>query len=334
MKKNYLTTLLLLPVLFFYQEITAQPTLTNANTSPQVGESFMYHLIDYTVGSEGASGANVTWDFSGLIGTDTLIVNWVDPSTTPYAASFSSLNICYEFGGIYDYYVSSSSDYSRQGGVQGGIVLAYSDPEKQIEYPCTFNSTFIDSFAVTFFNGVTFDRTGTITVTADAYGTVILPYGTFNDVLRLKAVEDYRDDFIGGPYLYNTEVYLWYKPGIHYPILSFTSFVSTIGSTTYGSYLDQSSVGINKTFAPEFNFNIYPNPANTFTNINYSIIKPAYVKISLNNLLGQEIKVLVNEKQPTGNYKEIVNLENLSKGVYLFRLEIDGNIEIKKVTIF
>ena len=334
MKKKYLTTLLLLPVLFSYQEITAQPTLTNANTSPQVGESFIYHLVDYTVGSEGASGANVTWDFSGSISTDTLTINWVDPSTTPYAASFSSSNICYEVSGTYDYYTSSSSDYSRQGAVQGGIVVAYSDPQKHIEYPYTFNSTFIDSFAATFFSGVTIDRTGTITVTGDAYGTVILPYGTFNDVLRLKVVEDYQDDFIGGPLLYNTEVYLWYKPGIHYPILSFTSFVSTMFSITYGSYLDQSSVGINKTFAPEFNFNIYPNPANTFTNINYNITKPADVKISLNNLLGQEIKVLVNEKQPTGNYKEIVNLENLSKGVYLIRLEIDGNTEIKKVTIF
>ncbi|MDZ4822901.1 MAG: hypothetical protein SH856_05535 [Flavobacteriales bacterium] len=45
--------------------LTAQPTLTYSNVGPQAGDSFDVHsLTGWT--DPGASGANVTWDFSDL----------------------------------------------------------------------------------------------------------------------------------------------------------------------------------------------------------------------------------------------------------------------------
>jgi len=338
MKKIYSATLLVLSVLFSYHEITAQPTLTNSNTSPQIGESILIHSINTTGVNEGNFGANVTWDFSGLSSIGTTTITWIQPSTTPYASSFPNSNICFESGGSYDYYFSSSTEYGRQGAVSGGVIIAYSDPQVMISYPCSFGTTFTDYFASTFISGgTTFYRSGNITVTADAYGTLILPYDTISDVIRLKAVESYQDSaYIGSPFLiyYDSEIYIWYKPGTHYAIMSLTSFTSSItGPIKYGSYMDQTSVGIYETVTSELDYKTYPNPASTFINISYLIEDPSNVRISLTSLLGQEIKIFMNKKQESGSYIQTINLEDLDEGVYLMWIEINGNIETKKITI-
>jgi len=51
------------------------------------------------------------------------------------------------------------------------------------------------------------------------------------------------------------------------------------------------------------------------------------------SLLGQEIKTFVNKKQASGSYTETINLEDLDKGIYLMWIEINGNIETKKLAI-
>ncbi len=77
----------------------------------------------------------------------------------------------------------------------------------------------------------------------------------------------------------------------------------------------------------------YPNPFNPTTNISYSIPNPGYVTIQVYDVLGREIKTLVNEFQGANTY--IVNFDssNLSNdmppsGVYFYRLRV-GNEFVK-----
>jgi hypothetical protein len=70
----------------------------------------------------------------------------------------------------------------------------------------------------------------------------------------------------------------------------------------------------------------YPNPFNPSTTIRFDLPKSAFVRLSVCNLMGQEIAVLVNEKRPAGVHE--VRWEGLDarqapvpSGVYLYRLE-------------
>jgi hypothetical protein len=66
----------------------------------------------------------------------------------------------------------------------------------------------------------------------------------------------------------------------------------------------------------------YPNPFNLTTNIVYHISARANVKLSVYNVLGQEVRVLVNEVKDAGDYIVRFDANNLSTGVYIYRIDI------------
>ncbi|MCB9211606.1 MAG: T9SS type A sorting domain-containing protein [Ignavibacteriales bacterium] len=82
----------------------------------------------------------------------------------------------------------------------------------------------------------------------------------------------------------------------------------------------------------------YPNPFNPSTIISYIIpssIKGenSNVKLTVHNLLGKEIAVIVNEKQKPGKYKVKFDGSKLASGIYIYKLLTDGFIETKKMVL-
>ncbi|VAX28429.1 hypothetical protein MNBD_IGNAVI01-2918 [hydrothermal vent metagenome] len=77
----------------------------------------------------------------------------------------------------------------------------------------------------------------------------------------------------------------------------------------------------------------YPNPFNPNTKIQFSIPTQSFVKLSVYNILGQEVAILVNEVKPIGTYEVDFNAANLSTGVYVYRLKSQNNIITKKMTL-
>jgi len=70
----------------------------------------------------------------------------------------------------------------------------------------------------------------------------------------------------------------------------------------------------------------FPNPFNPKTVINYQLLFSSEVKLKIYNILGNEIEVLINEKQNSGSYSITFDGSDRPSGVYLYRLEIDGNV--------
>ena len=64
----------------------------------------------------------------------------------------------------------------------------------------------------------------------------------------------------------------------------------------------------------------YPNPFNPKTVISYTIPTSSYVSVKIFDVLGNEIKTLVNQKQNTGNYSVDFDGSDLSSGTYFYRL--------------
>jgi hypothetical protein len=101
------------------------------------------------------------------------------------------------------------------------------------------------------------------------------------------------------------------------------------GSFTYSEEISV-EVEIPLEFALEQN---YPNPFNPSTIIKYSTAEDGFVKLSVYNLLGEEVASLVNENQKAGRYEVTFNAANYSSGIYLYRLEISNYSSIKKMLL-
>ena len=87
-----------------------------------------------------------------------------------------------------------------------------------------------------------------------------------------------------------------------------------------------------ETLASEFKFELfqnYPNPFNSSTCISYQIPQDSWVKLSVFNLLGQEVDVLVNEFQEANEYVINWQPKNLCSGIYIYQLTIES-AELKR----
>ena len=77
----------------------------------------------------------------------------------------------------------------------------------------------------------------------------------------------------------------------------------------------------------------YPNPFNPTSTINYSIPKNSFVTLKVFDLLGSEIATLVNNLQPQGNYDIEFDGNQLTSGIYFYRLQAGEFVETKKMVL-
>jgi Secretion system C-terminal sorting domain len=77
----------------------------------------------------------------------------------------------------------------------------------------------------------------------------------------------------------------------------------------------------------------YPNPFNPTTTINYSISKESNVTLKIYDILGNEVKSLVNEQQSVNNYTITTNFSNLTSGVYYYTLKAGDFTSTKKLML-
>jgi hypothetical protein len=59
----------------------------------------------------------------------------------------------------------------------------------------------------------------------------------------------------------------------------------------------------------------YPNPFNPNTIIKYSLLKQSHVTLSVFDVLGRRVKLLVNEIQQAGNYRITFNAQRFASGI-------------------
>jgi|WetSurMetagenome_2_1015567.scaffolds.fasta_scaffold01553_13 photosystem II stability/assembly factor-like uncharacterized protein len=77
----------------------------------------------------------------------------------------------------------------------------------------------------------------------------------------------------------------------------------------------------------------YPNPFNPNTVIQYQIPELSLVTITVYDLLGREVAILVNEEKPAGNYKIEFNASSLTSGVYYYQIKSGNFTQTKKMIL-
>ena len=77
----------------------------------------------------------------------------------------------------------------------------------------------------------------------------------------------------------------------------------------------------------------YPNPFNPSTMINYELPNTSHVELSIYNILGQKVKILVSERQETGYHQIEWDASGYASGVYYYRIQAGEFQDVKKMVL-
>jgi len=88
--------------------------------------------------------------------------------------------------------------------------------------------------------------------------------------------------------------------------------------------------GIPERFKLEQNF---PNPFNPVTQIKYALPKDEFVKITVFDILGQNVVTLINKNQKAGSYYIEFDGTGFASGLYLYKIEAGSFTDVKKMIL-
>jgi hypothetical protein len=314
MKKLYpLFLLALLPL-----GLHAQPVINSCNNVPTEGDYINYFevICDTTGISPGSGGGNQTWNYSGLTTVSSTLHSQVYhlPSNTPYGSFFPNSNSAVELVGIglYVYYKMQPNSFESIGYYYSPYCEIYSDPELGVECPMHYLGAFADVYGGYDCSGSVI--TGSKRVQYDGYGTLILPTGTHQNIVRLHEF----DTLIRSGLPYYDESYIWYDQSINGGLLRM-SLTSSGGPSTFSVYyfnVISSSVGEDEMQATT-NFSIYPNPAHDMLHLE----GPASTKASEFRVIDISGKLLL--QVPLHQSTTTIPVANLPTGIYLYQI-LDG----------
>lgn len=213
-------------------------TITEANQIPVLGQMATFQKAS-TFGFEPAGEGTVMdklWDFAMLFDEGgQMVLSYVEVSETVDGAMYPNATLAEanseEEG--YFYYEHTDGDWLRWGFSlpSEDMWAVYNSGATEFTFPITAGNSFSNSYAGDFspFN-VGEDSVkvedGSININADAQGTLILPTGTFEDVLRVRVNETFKIVvyMLGTPVMSNTitdEVYYWFHEDHFKPILMY-----------------------------------------------------------------------------------------------------------------
>jgi len=94
--------------------------------------------------------------------------------------------------------------------------------------------------------------------------------------------------------------------------------------------------GISENEIKTYNYKLeqnYPNPFNPTTKINYQLSMFSNVSLKVYDVLGHEVKTLVNENKPAGRYEVTFNGADFPSGIYFYKLETESYIQTRRMIL-
>jgi len=344
----------------------AQPTLTQANFVHNIGDSTHYFLADTnTTTLNPTIGANVVFDYTTVksIQLDQTDL-YLDPAGTPGAADFPTADYAEKTNLADTNYIYSQSDNDSLFTIGfiadisgfGTVTAEYNnDAEAVMRFPFNYGDNYVDNYSGVFSTlylgviPVSTPAAGNVSVNADAWGRLELPYSvSFDSVLRVTRIEHVVTDPIVipppasttiDPLTIDAIVVSYYKPSeSKSPIMSFIE----------GSYSQNGSiVASNKTIISQYplvvgieehdlakSVSLYPNPVSKGNStLSFNMEATADAQIQLMNNLGQKVKDVYRGKLNTGLNTFNLETETLSSGVYFVNILLEDGKITKKLIV-
>jgi hypothetical protein len=321
----------------------AQDSLTATGQNPVLGQVFIANTCDTTGVTEGAAGAGVSWNFSGLtvVSMDTGIA--VTCASTPNCSMFPGTTIAIKSntGTTVNYAIATTSAYSQNGYYYSSAQYAtLSDPMDQLHYPMNYLDSFVDTYAgiinYTSAIPITAHENGTVQVKYDAYGTLTLPDTTYYNAMRTHSYQMFVDsasvfgiDTVASFILHS---YTWYVKNIHSAVLTIMT-TDQIGGGIHSKIVNYGkrytgSLGVADISNASATLNVYPNPSTGMVNISLGGVSTGNEKITLTDLLGRQVAEIAAGQQHIS-----YDASALPKGVYLVRLQNGAQVVTRKLEL-
>ncbi len=328
---------------------TAQITFDRSYFETQVGNlqsSVVYQMDASQHGSLNtiveATGGNQTYDFSPYTysfgaNVSQPILNSAVGTPGENDPDFGGANFVQyldygEGSGFWSYYDLSDEGYDYIGSyylTPAGTQVNKNQPHDRFwQFPLTAGSMWDQSIVVhTVSFGTELTTNITETNVVDGWGMLITPMGSA-PCIRLRKT---RVDEIAGKTAATNDTYFFLTNGNL--SASITYFNGTISLATY-SVLSSVGTAVEEVPVPSFALDQnYPNPFSGSTTISFDLAKPAYAELGVYDIMGRQVASLVNGTFPAGSHQARLTSDDLSDGLYVYRLSIDGMTTTRTLTV-
>jgi len=302
----------------------AQPVVTKGEFY-YIGNVIQMANCDATGITAGAADSAGTWDFTGLSQTGALITTtYTDDTAAAYPTSTMLATVS---NGMKRHEQESSSDTY----ILGTENTLSGEKKDYLRYniskrPMTYNSTYLDTFYMTAPATGAFGR-GYMSVRGDAWGTLKLPTGTYENVLRIRRYLTEGDTLGTSPILSSTTItYLWFDTVHHAPLLKMDSVMSTAGFENTIMYL-ANPTAVGHISAAQQSFSAFLN--NSDLTVTGGFEAGNVYEVTMYNIIGSEI--VKQDFSTTGNSYRIDANRQLSPGVYIVSIAQKNDPSTKSV---
>jgi hypothetical protein len=349
---------------------TAQISITSADM-PNANDS-LYVSSANSVGSHvpAETGVNFAWDYSDLKPILQQSEKFLAPGKFPgvYNFIFNSLNTSYgknnplftavtipgiKIDAAIDFFKESTASLNQIGvGFQiNGVPLPfiYKHPDMVYKFPMNYMN--MDScdfdFGLALPGYGYYGQSGHRRNFVDGWGELKTPSGTYT-TLRITSMVNITDTIyiqqsdttgfgfpIKRPARYE---YKWFAAGSKIPVLEIDAIAGATAPVYNVVFIDTLRkdiihVGIDENGKEVNAFQVYPNPSQDQFSLSYNINNKSAVKISLLDILGKELRLLVNETQNTGLQKVTVNVSSFPAGIYFVNIRCGNTSHVEKISV-
>lgn len=317
----------------------AQPSLVFPGNAPTPGTSFLTKFGEFT--DAGTAGASQTWNFGSLVADSSAIVYVELPSATPQGGDFPNATAAVVAPDGTQYFQASSGLLELVGPSLLGQTAPLSNPASYLPFPCTFQTSWEDDFAGSIdLMGFPLSVSGNVIGIADGYGTLILPEGTVNDVLRVRRITTTVIDITGfGSGELEENAYAFYRVGLGLPILEISNTAGELpllGPVEFQAlkWVDVTTVGIEDLFSESIGVEVFPNPATNNVQVNFALAGGRTVAIELFDINGRQVRNIAMNTGNNGVHTGMVDVSDLSSGVYMLRItDSTGRVGTSRVQV-
>lgn len=314
------------------------PICVNAQTLsvtdlPSVGSGWIMGndtLYSQTIPS---GGTGQIWDYSSLNNSFPDTLGFISVSGTPFTASFPTSNLA----GLdlstttYSYFTANNTGLYFDGIANSSNTFAFNPSRLYFPVPFSYSntrSTFsrIQIDTVLQGNNVRVTSRTNSYFEADGTGTLILPSGTYTNVLRIKETAlTYDSIFINVAGFYvpfsnaasQVSSFNFMHPG-NSVVLIMSLDGDSLGTMANKSrYYTGVSVNGISTAENRSGMNLFPNPANDFINLTISQINNAST-VEIYNTNGQLVKTCSHREIENG----IISTNGMKNGNYIYSVKI------------
>lgn len=318
--KKLLLLLTALPAL-----AVAQPTV-NSVTVP-IGDSAIVRIFEEHPLTGFPTSGNHTWNFSAIPYskyTDSVKYNLINPTATPYASDFPTANICMKFEFVEDgtpfhlfHYARNTADSFWLLGTKSPSSTfedeIYENPQVLYRFPFALNEVQSD------FYSFTTEDTGSTRTKYVGWGTIITPFGTYNNVVLFEE------------YYYNSETESWEVDYYRWTSVAtlneiFHYYAAGVGGQ--GEIYDWSSSTTSiaqENIAKKYELSIYPNPTQNLSHISFQLNEKTDIQIQLISVDGRVSKSILTDKLQAGSHQIPIHTADLSSGTYFVRILFGNN---------